>query len=307
MCPKPTVFVASSVEGLEIAEAIHCNLEYSAEVTPWSTGIFSLSRSALESLLESAERFDFAVFVLTADDVATIRGASVSIARDNVIFELGLFIGKLGKNRCFFVIPRGGDALHLPTDLVGLTPATFDSSRSDRNWQAALVPACFQIKAAIRDLGARTRARDVIPSTPLSTALLTIPDSLVVDQQLVAASDLSALINEGALLVGQTFTADRGGLLVGISIDVHSKRMLNPDRLLPSYSLKVAIHDVLNGFPAAKLTEVVLGTDHSLIHEFIGLPSQIVQVAKRPYAIVASYIDAPARGGNQWLGNWNGC
>ena len=151
--PKPRIFIGSSVESLEIAEAILYNLEYVAEVTPWSAGIFSPSRTALDSLITGLATFDFAVFVFSPDDVSRIRRQQVSVARDNVIFELGLFIGRLGKRRCFIVVPRNDPDLHLPTDLIGFTPGTYEPGRSDQNWRAALTFACIDIKVIIKELG----------------------------------------------------------------------------------------------------------------------------------------------------------
>jgi predicted nucleotide-binding protein len=150
---KPRVFVGSSVESLKIAEAILYNLEYTAQVTPWSQGIFKLSKSALNSLTTELKNFDFGIFVLSPDDILQIRNEQFSVARDNVIFELGLFIGKLGAERCFIVVPRDCEDLHLPTDLTGFTPATYDAKRDDNNWKAALSFACIEIKESIERLG----------------------------------------------------------------------------------------------------------------------------------------------------------
>ena len=68
-----------------------------------------------------------------------MRDTVSQVVRDNVIFEFGLFIGKLGPEPVFFVIPRG-EELHLPSDLLGLTPLTFDPHRTDHNLRAALGP-----------------------------------------------------------------------------------------------------------------------------------------------------------------------
>jgi hypothetical protein len=67
--------------------------------------------------------------------------------RDNVIFELGLFMGRLGKQRCFFVVPRGKQRLRLPTDLLGVTPADYNDGTA--NLRAALGPATTKIISQI--------------------------------------------------------------------------------------------------------------------------------------------------------------
>jgi predicted nucleotide-binding protein with TIR-like domain len=149
---KPRIFIASSTEQLEIAYAIQENLDFDAEVTIWNQGVLKPSDSTLNNLVAVSHDFEFAVFVFTPDDISVIRGEKVRIVRDNLIFELGLFVGALGVSRCYFVIPRGAEAPQLPTDLLGITALTYAADRSDRNLVAALGPACNQIRRAIREL-----------------------------------------------------------------------------------------------------------------------------------------------------------
>lgn len=151
---KPSVFVASSTESLEIAYSIQENLEYSAEVTVWTQGIFELSKYSLDSLLDALDTIDFGVFVFSPDDISIIRGKEHATVRDNIVFELGLFIGRLGKERNFIILPHGNEeAPHLPTDLLGLTPALYEPNRQDNNLRAALGPACSKISKAFTKLG----------------------------------------------------------------------------------------------------------------------------------------------------------
>jgi len=138
------------VEGLSVAHAIQENLDHDAEVTVWTQGIFELSRTTLSTLVEAIDQYDFAVFVLTPDDIVTMRDDTRRVARDNVIFELGLFIGGIGECNTFIVHPRGISELHLPTDLLGVTPATYDPDRSDKNLIAAVGAACNQIRRSVK-------------------------------------------------------------------------------------------------------------------------------------------------------------
>lgn len=150
---RPRLFIGSSTEGLEIAYAAQENLEHYSEITVWTQGIFQLSKYNLEALIDALDEFDFGLFVFTPDDIAIIREAKQVVARDNVVFELGLFIGRLGRERSFILIPRGHEDFHLPTDLLGITPATYEADRKDENFNAALGPACNRIRKAMQRFG----------------------------------------------------------------------------------------------------------------------------------------------------------
>lgn len=151
---RPDLFIGSSTESLDVAYAIQENLEHVAEVTVWTQGIFELSKYSLDSLLDALDGSDFGVFVFAPDDISSIRGTEKATVRDNVIFELGLFVGRLGRERSFIVVPRGSEeSLHFPTDLLGLTPALYDAARQDGNLRPALGPACSKLTKAIAKLG----------------------------------------------------------------------------------------------------------------------------------------------------------
>src|SRR4051812_61315 len=100
---NPSVFVGSSTEGRAIAEAIQVNLEKDPiDIHVWTQGVFELGSTYIESLAQELDKVDFAVLVLTEDDITISRNEKTVSPRDNVLFELGLFMGKLGKDRCYF-------------------------------------------------------------------------------------------------------------------------------------------------------------------------------------------------------------
>jgi hypothetical protein len=149
----PSVFVGSSVEGLDIAKAVQRRLAYAADVDLWDQATFDLSSVTIEALEERCRAADFAVFVLTPDDVKIKREKTTAAARDNVIFELGLFAGTLGRRRCF-VVHDSQKPIDLPTDLAGMTPATFRVHASG-DLDASLGAACSQIEKAMGKLKRR--------------------------------------------------------------------------------------------------------------------------------------------------------
>jgi predicted nucleotide-binding protein len=107
-----------------------------------------LSTTILESLLAALQDSEFAIFVLTADDKTEQRDKFGMTPRDNVIFELGLFLGRLGPGRTFMVRPRGVDLL-LPTDLLGVEPADYDDPGDPKKLLPALGSAAYRINLAI--------------------------------------------------------------------------------------------------------------------------------------------------------------
>ncbi len=152
---RPAVFIGSSSEGHDVAKAIQLNLDRDCEVTVWSQGIFGLSSGTLESLVEKADEFDFAVLVVTPDDMVQSRGRRQQAPRDNVLLELGFFIGAIGAKRTFLVSERA-PRMKLPSDLAGISRAEFQRHASG-NLQATVGAACTQVEQAIKKLGLRNR------------------------------------------------------------------------------------------------------------------------------------------------------
>lgn len=155
---KPTVFIGSSVEHKKLAETVQSLLDYDVIPVLWTQDTFEPSHSPLESLEVALEKIDFAVLVCAPEenDVTVKRGHEYKAVRDNIIFELGLCIGRLGRKRTFLISPRDVQ-LNLPSDLAGIFPETYDLSLLKDNPEAAFGPACGKIKRAISKLGALAR------------------------------------------------------------------------------------------------------------------------------------------------------
>jgi hypothetical protein len=147
---KPSLFIGSSTEGLDFARAARSLLQTDAEITLWNEGFFELGNTVIDQLVNSRSRFDFALLVLTPDDLIRSRQDEKFGPRDNVIFELGLFMGDLGRSRTFLL--HHAD-VKMPTDLSGLITARYEWPRGDGSYKAAVGAACDSIREQIRALG----------------------------------------------------------------------------------------------------------------------------------------------------------
>jgi len=152
---KPRVFIGSSTDGLKVAKELQLLLQGDLEVEVWNDGTtFGLSEANLEALERAVSEYDIGIFVFTPDDKRDSREVVELVARDNVVFELGLFTGRLTRWRAFVVHPEG---LRLPTDLSGITTATYNK---DLPLDQALKPVSTKILAAISE--ANTRASNYL-------------------------------------------------------------------------------------------------------------------------------------------------
>jgi len=121
---KARVFIGSSSEALMIAKALEVHLTSSCDTYIWDSSVFALSQSALEDLEKKAGEYEYAILVLSPDDMLNTRGKTVAVPRDNVLFELGLFVGKIGRSRTFVVCDP--NKVKMPSDWNGITVAKFD-------------------------------------------------------------------------------------------------------------------------------------------------------------------------------------
>lgn len=148
---RKRIFIGSSTESLNISYAIQETLEEDFQCTVWNQDIFKPSEYTLEALEETLDCCEYGIFVFSPDDKLIIRNEEFDSVRDNILFEFGLFVGRLGRENTFFVTPRNNKKIHLPSDLVGVTLLSYDVTRTDGNWNAALGPACNKIAKQIKN------------------------------------------------------------------------------------------------------------------------------------------------------------
>jgi predicted nucleotide-binding protein len=150
------MFVGSSTERLGSARRL---AEYFApdqdtvEVLVWDT-IFGNLEYPLEALTRTLNDWDFAALIWGGEDRTHSRSTVKASPRDNLIFEAGLAIGRLGRRRTFILVPEAADtSLKIPSDLE---QATFLKYRDVTTFDAG-----ERIRKIIHELGPRTRLRDV--------------------------------------------------------------------------------------------------------------------------------------------------
>ncbi|RZK17803.1 MAG: hypothetical protein EOO43_13145 [Flavobacterium sp.] len=126
---KPKIFIGSSSSGYEVAEEVKIYLSGVADVYLWKdSAVWEVNRSTFDNLLRMSNYFDFGVFVATSDDLTMTNDKLVIEPRDNVILEMALFLGAIGKDKSFLLVEEG---IKLPSDFNGIYMPRF--KRGDSN------------------------------------------------------------------------------------------------------------------------------------------------------------------------------
>jgi prolyl-tRNA editing enzyme YbaK/EbsC (Cys-tRNA(Pro) deacylase) len=162
---RPRIFVGSSTEAVNVDRHIRAILEnLHADVIGWREA-FRAGDHPLDVLLETARSVDGALLIATPDDRGFLRGQEQLTPRDNVLFELGIFLSQLGKHRAAVVLApsTNGDAARLPSDLHGITVLLFEPDKPANNesrlkdWMdrvrehpSVIYPATVEIQTLLR-------------------------------------------------------------------------------------------------------------------------------------------------------------
>ena len=89
------------------------------------------------TIIEKLEKYSnvgFAFVILTPDDIGSLASANPDLkhrARQNVVLEMGYFMGLLGRERVYCLYK--GD-IELPSDMVGVSYAQFNNSIKEVYW-----------------------------------------------------------------------------------------------------------------------------------------------------------------------------
>ena len=208
------IFIACTVKKVPVAEKLQVFLSTEYRCRLWIAETFKSGKSALESLLKEIGIADYAVILLTADDDRVLSGGAAAdkVPRDNLIFEAGLFVAALGRDRVALCVedPPG---VKLPSDLNGQNPIFFsiEGDPNAYNFQhvmsgvAGLVKAQFERerRRGGRLIAKRPQMRSGEHPLEFGDARLT---NIVVDSAIQPANrlDLRKEI-EHAIHAGRTF------------------------------------------------------------------------------------------------------
>ena len=166
---KPKIFLGSARESLGDLLALQTALKHSAHLLGWFANDarpkdFSIF---LDTLVDFGKRVDAAVFIADATDILKKRSRVYDVCRDNVLFEIALFVGILGKDRVFVVSPEDAK-LGWPSDIATLQPKQF--SRPDpldtdfiAMLETAMQPIAKEIATQLMRLGKRSSAMSEAP------------------------------------------------------------------------------------------------------------------------------------------------
>lgn len=164
---KPSVFIGSSREGFKAAEQISKMLEDIAEPHLWKD-VFDYNSGTYETLSSQVALYDYAVLVATSDDITTSRKVTSPSARDNVLFEFGLFSGGLGRSRVFYVVEKD---VKIPSDLIGTTLPVI-AKKTSVKFNNSVQAVAARIKKQISDKE-NTYDLGFLPSTALAYGYFT--------------------------------------------------------------------------------------------------------------------------------------
>jgi hypothetical protein len=148
---RSKIFIASSGRTLVLAEKLRDELTTDfCQATLWTQeGRLQPGATIIEMLESAAHQYDFAVIILARDDVLTSGVGEVLKARDNCVFEAGLFMSAIGRKRCFLV--NSVEQSDLPSDLGGVISIRFKEP-SDLQDRMACTDAILQAAAPLKTI-----------------------------------------------------------------------------------------------------------------------------------------------------------
>jgi uncharacterized SAM-dependent methyltransferase len=155
--PKPLLIIGSSKEGENLAKGMQASLGDTLDVELWSQMAGGLSEQILENFERALKHADFAAFIFAPDDDLTVRAEKTKTVRDNVLLELGVARGILGRERAFIVRPSNATVeMRTATDLLGVIAAEYNATEAKGaadKIRRALLPPANKVRETAEPLG----------------------------------------------------------------------------------------------------------------------------------------------------------
>jgi len=118
---RPSVFIGSSAESISIVDKVKALFPIEEfEVDTWYDGVFGVTKSEdevkglsnMEWLTNFTDIYDYAIFLFLPEDMLKSKLRrdndgelkTAYVTRHNVVFEFGMFLGKIGAKRCFILM-----------------------------------------------------------------------------------------------------------------------------------------------------------------------------------------------------------
>ena len=262
MSTKPKVFIGCAREDSAIMNALAAGLEPVASVYRWTdTRMFPPGEFILARLLTHARKFDFAVMLFEPDDTVISRGEETLAPRDNVVFELGLFMGNLENERALAVVPRIDKKLRILSDLGGLIPVSYTPPPKGKKDDPVAVSEA--LKDAIGEISDRIREKGLWESKDCGayrgpTDVLDIADALRAELLKASRDSQSIRVCNIALDMEVTWGVIRDRILMPNKVQNVEWRsvMLNPQ----SEAIKAVEHDTVSTTVAAQRVDSIKKT-----------------------------------------------
>ena len=105
-----SIFIGSSSESSSIAHALKFFFDPAIfNVDVWDEDVFERGNSNLDNLKKFTAIYDYSIMLFVQDDEIIHRGKKYDNVPPNIIFEYGLFLGRMGSDRSFIVAEKTKD------------------------------------------------------------------------------------------------------------------------------------------------------------------------------------------------------
>lgn len=152
---KPSIIIFSSKKSLPVAEGIRDNLQDVFHPELWTEGLFDEHNTIpLWVFLKKLMCYDCAAVVLGDDDVRQKEGLGDDelVPRDNVIFELGAAMARMGPQKTFIFTPADKNVI-LPSYFRGVMVKRYRHETGARgDYKASTGSACGDVKRHLKTL-----------------------------------------------------------------------------------------------------------------------------------------------------------